>query len=60
MKKLLNTLFITTQGAYLAKDGETVAVRIEQTTVLRVPVHTLASIVCFGNVGCSQIGRAHV
>ncbi len=53
MKKLLNTLFITTQGAYLAKDGETVAVRIEQTTVLRVPVHTLASIVCFGNVGCS-------
>ncbi len=53
MKKLLNTLFVTTQGAYLAKDGETVAVRIEQTTALRVPVHTLASIVCFGNVGCS-------
>lgn len=53
MKKLLNTLFVTTQGAYLAKDGETVAVRIEQSTVLRVPVHTLQSIVCFGNVGCS-------
>lgn len=53
MKKLLNTLFVTTQGAYLAKDGETVAVRIEQATALRVPVHTLASIVCFGNVGCS-------
>ncbi|MDO5673853.1 MAG: type I-C CRISPR-associated endonuclease Cas1c [bacterium] len=53
MKKLLNTLFVTTQGAYLAKDGETVAVRIEQSTALRVPVHTLASIVCFGNVGCS-------
>jgi CRISPR-associated protein Cas1 len=53
MKKHLNTLFVTTQGAYLAKDGETVAVRIEGETVLRVPVHTLESIVCFGNVGCS-------
>ena len=27
MKKLLNTLFVTTQGAYLQKDGETVAVK---------------------------------
>ncbi|MGE4402373.1 MAG: type I-C CRISPR-associated endonuclease Cas1c [Desulfobulbus sp.] len=53
MKKHLNTLFVTTQGAYLAKDGETVAVRIEGKTVLRVPVHTLESLVCFGNVGCS-------
>jgi CRISPR-associated protein Cas1 len=53
MKKYLNTLFVTTQGAYLAKDGETVAVRIEGETALRVPLHTLESIVCFGNVGCS-------
>ncbi|MGD9662954.1 MAG: type I-C CRISPR-associated endonuclease Cas1c [Porticoccaceae bacterium] len=53
MKKHLNTLFVTTQGAYLAKDGETVAVRIEGETVLRVPLHTLGAVVCFGNVGCS-------
>jgi CRISPR-associated protein Cas1 len=53
MKKHLNTLFVTTQGAYLAKDGETVAVRIDGETKLRVPVHTLESVVCFGNVGCS-------
>ncbi len=53
MKKYLNTLFVTTQGAYLAKDGETVAVRIEHEVKLRIPVHTLDSIVCFGNVGCS-------
>lgn len=53
MKKHLNTLFVTTQGAYLAKDGETVAVRIEREVKLRLPVHTLDSIVCFGNVGCS-------
>jgi CRISPR-associated protein Cas1 len=53
MKTHLNTLFVTTQGAYLAKDGETVAVRVEGETKLRLPVHTLGGIVCFGNVGCS-------
>ncbi|MCI5142449.1 MAG: subtype I-C CRISPR-associated endonuclease Cas1, partial [Candidatus Electrothrix sp. ATG1] len=53
MKKHLNTLFVTTQGAYLAKEGETVTVRVEKKVRLRLPVHTLAGIVCFGNVGCS-------
>lgn len=53
MKKHLNTLFVTTQGAYLAKDGETVAVRIEREVRLRIPIHTLDGIVCFGNIGCS-------
>lgn len=53
MKQLLNTLFVTTQGAYLAKTGETVEVLVERETKLRVPIHTLGSIVCFGNVTCS-------
>lgn len=53
MKQLLNTLYVTTQGAYLARDGEAVAVRLEQETKLRVPIHTLSSIVCFGQVSCS-------
>ena len=53
MKKHLNTLFVTTQGAYLAKEGETVVVKINQEVRLRVPVHTIGGIVCFGNVSCS-------
>ncbi|MEJ5260813.1 MAG: type I-C CRISPR-associated endonuclease Cas1c [Anaerohalosphaeraceae bacterium] len=53
MKQLLNTLFVTTQGAYLAKNGDTVEILHEQQTKLRVPIHTLGSIVCFGNVACS-------
>ncbi len=53
MKRLLNTLFVTTQGAYLAKDGDTVVVRVEKQTRLRVPIHTLGQIICFGNVSCS-------
>lgn len=53
MKHHLNTLFITTQESYLAKEGEAVLVRVEKQTKLRVPVHTLGGIVCFGRVGLS-------
>ena len=53
MKTHLNTLFITTEGAYLAKDGQAVAVRIEKETRLRVPLHNLDGIVGFGRVGAS-------
>src|SRR3989339_444077 len=53
MKKHLNTLFVTTQGAYLAKEGETIVVKLEKEIRLRLPVHTIGGIVCFGNVSCS-------
>ena len=53
MKKLLNTLYVTTNGAYLAKEGESVIVRVEHKTKLRVPIHALGSIVCFGQVSVS-------
>jgi CRISPR-associated protein Cas1 len=53
MKKHLNTLFVTTQGAYLSKEGETVVVKVEKEIRLRVPVHTIGGIVCFGIVSCS-------
>ncbi|MEI6154377.1 MAG: type I-C CRISPR-associated endonuclease Cas1c [Deltaproteobacteria bacterium] len=53
MKKHLNTLYVTTQGAYLSKEGETVVVKIDGEIRLRIPVHTIGGIVCFGNVGCS-------
>jgi len=54
MKKLLNTLFVTTQGAYLCHEGESVLVKTENETRLRVPIHMLGGIVCFGQVSCSQ------
>lgn len=53
MKRHGNTLYVTTPGAYLAKDGETVAVRVEGETRLRVPIHNLDGVVCFGQVGAS-------
>ena len=53
MKKLLNTLYVTTQGSYLSRDGETVRVRLGESTKLNVPIHTLDGIVCFGQISCS-------
>lgn len=53
MKRHLNTLFVTTPGAYLSKDGQSVAVKIDGEVRLRVPLHNLGGIVSFGSVGCS-------
>lgn len=53
MKHHLNTLFVTTQGAYLTKDGQSVAVKIEKQVKLRLPLLNLDGIVCFGRVGAS-------
>lgn len=53
MKQHLNTLFVCTQGAYLKKDGEAVAVRLEGKTQLRCPFINLGGVVCFGRVTVS-------
>lgn len=59
MKKMLNTLYITTQGAYLHKEGETIVVKIEKEIRLRLPIIAIDSIVCFGNVLCSPFLLGH-
>ena len=53
MKKHLNTLFVTTQGAYLHKEGETIVVKVEDEKKLALPVHTISGVVCFGQVSMS-------
>ncbi|HDO26047.1 MAG TPA: type I-C CRISPR-associated endonuclease Cas1 [Nitrospirae bacterium] len=53
MKRHLNTLFVTTQGAYLSKEGETVVVKVDGEVRMRLPVHTIGGIVCFGQISCS-------
>jgi len=54
MKQHLNTLYVTTQGAYLSCEGEAILVRVEQETKMRAPIHMIGGIVCFGRVSCSQ------
>ena len=45
MKKHLNTLFVSTQGSYLSKDGECVLIRVEREDKARIPIHTLGGVV---------------
>lgn len=47
MRKLLNTLFVTTENAFLSLDGETVCVEIDKKKAGQFPLHTLESIICF-------------
>lgn len=54
MKQLLNTLYILTQDAWLVRDGECIAVRINREVKLRVPLLTLSSVVLFGRVNCTH------
>ena len=54
MKRHLNTLFVTTQGAYVARERESLLVRVDGEVRLRVPTHLLAGVICFGRVGLSS------
>ena len=53
MKKLLNTLYITTEDAYLSLNGETVDVIFGDDTHKQIPLHTLNGIVSFSYKGAS-------
>lgn len=53
MKKLLNTLYITTPEAYLSLDGENVVVLKEDKEMGRIPLHNLEGIISFGYTGAS-------
>jgi len=50
MKKLLNTVYVTTEGAALKKDGENLVAEVEGAERARVPLHMLASVVAFGPI----------
>lgn len=53
MKKLLNTLYVTTPEAYLMLDGENVVVRSEDHELGRMPLHNLEAILSFNYPGAS-------
>ena len=51
--QLLNTLYVTTADTYLRLDNDTLRVEVEKETRLRVPLHHLSGVVCFGHTGLS-------
>ena len=53
MRRLLNTLFVTSEDAYLTLDSENVVVRRGEQEAGRFPLHNLEGIVCFSYAGAS-------
>ena len=53
MKKLLNTIYVTTPDSYLSLDGDNLVVLNNDTKIGRVPMHNIESIVTFGYTGAS-------
>ena len=51
--QLLNSLYITTPETYLRLDNDTLRVEVERETRLRVPLHHLTAVVCFGHINLS-------
>jgi len=66
MPELLNVLYVQTQGAFLHLKHDTVSIKVEKETKLRVPLLRLSGIVVFGRVmltpyliqRCAEDGRA--
>lgn len=53
MRKLLNTLYVTTEDAYLSLQGENIVVSVNKKEIGRFPLHGLQSIVSFSYSGAS-------
>lgn len=53
MKKLLNTLYVTSEQSYLSLDGENIVVSEDGKEIGRVPLHNLEGVVSFGYRGTS-------
>lgn len=53
MKLLKNTLYLFTENAYLALDGENVVAKSERAEIGRIPLHTLEAIFSFSYAGAS-------
>lgn len=68
MRQLLNTLYVTTERAYIHLDHDTLRVEVERELKLQAPLLQLSGIVCFGNVlispalihRCAEDGRGIV
>ena len=53
MRRLLNTLFVLSENAYLSLDGENVVVSQDRQETARFALHTLEGILCFSYAGAS-------
>ena len=53
MRKLLNTLYVTSPNTYLSLDGENIVILKDESEISRIPLHNLEGIIAFGYTGAS-------
>ena len=53
MKKLQNTLYLTRDTLYAHKEREAIVIKEEKETLLKIPIHTIGHIYCFGQAKVS-------
>jgi CRISPR-associated protein Cas1 len=53
MRRQLNTLYVTTEGAWVHKDGTNIVMKVDHEERARIPAHMLESLVCIGRVAVS-------
>lgn len=53
MRKLLNSLYITNESAWLSLDGENIVCKLEDKENFRMPFSNIEDIYCFSFLGCS-------
>jgi len=53
MRKLLNTLYVTSANTYLSLDGENIVILKDEAEIARIPLHNLEGIIAFGYTGAS-------
>ncbi len=53
MKKLLNTIYVTTDNSYLHKENETIVIKKDGEKIAQLPAHAIENILCFGYISAS-------
>src|SRR3546814_17298507 len=53
MRRHLNTIYVTSEDAWLRKDGANIVVEVDGAARGRAPLHMIGGVVCFGRPGAS-------
>lgn len=59
MKKLQNSLYLTKDNLYAHKEREAIVIKQEDETLLKLPIHSISNIYCFGQTKVSPGLMAH-
>lgn len=53
MRRHLNTIYVTSEGAYCRKDGANIVVEVDRQEKGRAPIHVIGGLVCLGRASVS-------